>query len=100
MGAEDYIRRINKYFESTCKLIYAHFLFTTKRILEYDDAIGNGKFMNCTSRKEDDKLCLFSKQSLGPCGTGDYGYNEGKPCFYLKLNKVTINITIRPNNKI
>jgi len=30
----------------------------------------------------------FSKDDLGPCGMGSYGYDEGKPCIFLKLNKI------------
>merc|ERR1712156_884888 len=25
---------------------------------------------------------------LGPCGVRPYGYDQGKPCVYLKLNKI------------
>ena len=43
-------------------------------------------------KKEDDKVesfCRFDPEAeLGPCGTGNMGYDEGKPCVFLKLNKI------------
>jgi len=30
----------------------------------------------------------FDITTLGPCGKGNYGYDEGKPCIFLKLNKI------------
>jgi len=30
----------------------------------------------------------FTVADLGPCGEGKFGYNEGKPCIFLKLNKI------------
>ena len=30
----------------------------------------------------------FNLEQLGVCGSEPYGYDEGKPCVYLKLNKV------------
>jgi len=30
----------------------------------------------------------FDLSQLGACGTKPYGYEEGKPCVYLKLNKI------------
>lgn len=59
-------------------------------MLVYDEAKNNGLFMDCINGRMPEKLCLFKKEDLGPCGQGDYGYEERKPCFYLKLNKVTI----------
>lgn len=37
-----------------------------------------------------DKYCSFTREDLGPCGKNGYGYNEDKPCVYLKLNKVGV----------
>jgi sodium/potassium-transporting ATPase subunit beta len=34
------------------------------------------------------KFCKFPLELLGPCGTGDFGYDVGKPCIILKLNKI------------
>lgn len=34
------------------------------------------------------KFCKFTKDMLGPCGKDGYGYRDGKPCIYLKLNKM------------
>jgi len=30
----------------------------------------------------------FDPALLGPCGTPPYGFDQGKPCVYLKLNKI------------
>ena len=30
----------------------------------------------------------FTLDMLGPCGISPYGYNESRPCIYLKLNKI------------
>jgi len=30
----------------------------------------------------------FDIADLGPCGQGNYGYDQGKPCIFLKLNKI------------
>lgn len=33
--------------------------------------------------------CRFDpEEKLGACGSGDYGYSEGKPCVLVKLNRV------------
>ncbi|GJQ87074.1 nrv2 [Trypoxylus dichotomus] len=34
------------------------------------------------------KLCKFTKSMLGPCGEDGYGYKDGKPCIFLKLNNM------------
>jgi len=36
-----------------------------------------------------DQVCKFDVDAeLGPCAKGNYGYDLGKPCVYLKLNKI------------
>jgi sodium/potassium-transporting ATPase subunit beta len=36
-----------------------------------------------------DKTCKFiASAKLGPCGSGNFGYDKGKPCVILKLNKI------------
>ena len=37
----------------------------------------------------------FTLDMLGPCGISPYGYNESRPCIYLKLNKI-YNVTNTP----
>lgn len=32
--------------------------------------------------------CEFDFTTLGPCGQPPYGYKDGKPCIFLKLNKI------------
>lgn len=34
------------------------------------------------------KVCKFSAEKLGACGSAPFGYKEGKPCILVKLNKV------------
>eukprot|EP00088_Acartia_fossae_P007017 TRINITY_DN13257_c0_g1_i6.p1 TRINITY_DN13257_c0_g1~~TRINITY_DN13257_c0_g1_i6.p1 ORF type:complete len:321 (-),score=109.15 TRINITY_DN13257_c0_g1_i6:622-1584(-) len=36
----------------------------------------------------DGKVCKFDLSELGPCAKGNYGYDKGKPCVFLKLNKI------------
>jgi len=33
-------------------------------------------------------FCKFNPAMLGPCAKGNYGYNQGKPCVFIKLNKI------------
>lgn len=34
------------------------------------------------------EVCKFDLKELGPCAEGNYGYDKGKPCVFLKLNKI------------
>jgi len=43
---------------------------------------GNKTHPACTGEK------CFDVSQLGACGVKPYGYKEGKPCVYLKLNKI------------
>lgn len=55
-------------------------------------------FKNCTNGKvgmsqtfgpgEVNQACIFDKNLLGPCGQSPYGYDIGKPCILVKVNKV------------
>lgn len=59
--------------------------------IEYERAEHNHRehYVNCRrEQKTEGKSCLFSKKDLGPCGESDYGYDEGKPCIYFRLNKL------------
>lgn len=41
------------------------------------------------------KVCRFDLKDLVPCNwQNDYGYDEGRPCVLLKLNKVTTTCTL------
>ncbi|KAK9701901.1 Sodium / potassium ATPase beta chain [Popillia japonica] len=47
-------------------------------------------YVNCSDPtiNSKEKFCQFTKDMLGPCGKSGYGYPEGKPCIFLKLNKM------------
>jgi sodium/potassium-transporting ATPase subunit beta len=34
------------------------------------------------------QVCKFDLNQLGACAEGNYGYDKGKPCIFLKLNKI------------
>lgn len=34
------------------------------------------------------EACQFDLSLLGPCGEGNFGYDQGSPCVFLKLNKI------------
>jgi sodium/potassium-transporting ATPase subunit beta len=51
--------------------------------------------MSCTNanfveekKKQPNSFCKFDLKELKKCGKGNFGYNEGKPCILLKLNKI------------
>ena len=64
--------------------------------LAYKDAVENrdGKYQNCTKaeRMRKDLPCIVDLTSLGDCYKNStdfkYGYDEEKPCFFMKLNRV------------
>ncbi len=36
----------------------------------------------------EEEACRFRRSNLGPCSTGTYGYSDGMPCIYFKLNRI------------
>lgn len=44
------------------------------------------------SRPKGEKQCYFDLTKLGPCYSNSkdftYGYKDGAPCFYLRMNRV------------
>ena len=58
--------------------------------------IDNDAYENCSSdteRVKGSRPCSFNLTSLGECYNGtdegfQYGYDEGKPCIFFKMNKV------------
>ncbi|CAK8672290.1 sodium/potassium-transporting ATPase subunit beta-3-like [Clavelina lepadiformis] len=50
----------------------------------------NGKVQNYQNFAEGDiaRSCPFNTADLGPCGSGEFGYDEGKPCIYVKVNRI------------
>ena len=56
------------------------------------------KYQNCTEeeRKKNSKPCAFNLTTLGECYSPDndfkYGYDDGKPCIFFKMNKVSLSL--------
>jgi len=58
----------------------------------------NDRFMNCPkgnantqqtySGNDVAKACRFDVGTLGECSSGNYGYDEGKPCVLIKVNRI------------
>ena len=69
-----------------------YFLF-----LAYKEAVENkdGKYQNCTEgkREKGSKPCIMDLSALGECyntsSEFEYGYDEDKPCIFVKLNRVS-----------
>lgn len=65
--------------------------------LAYKDAVENqdGKYQNCTDdeREKGSQPCVMDLTSLGECYNSSsdfqYGYDEEKPCIFMKLNRVS-----------
>lgn len=63
--------------------------YVDRFLAKYEDTENSFRYTDCTrAKRKPGTLCLFQKNQLGPCGAGDYGYMDKKPCFYLKLNKL------------
>lgn len=69
-----------------------YFLF-----LAYKEAVENldDKYQNCTDdeREKGSKPCVMDLTSLGECYNNSagfqYGYDEEKPCIFMKMNRVS-----------
>lgn len=50
---------------------------------------GEKKFCNFNQTVGANKVCVVNVDNFGPCSkeTG-YGYQNGRPCIFLKLNKI------------
>ena len=66
--------------------------------LAYKEAAENkdGKYQNCTGdnkREKGSKPCIMDLDALGECYNTSsgfkYGYDEDKPCIFVKLNRVS-----------
>jgi len=54
----------------------------------YTDQEDNGA-VDCTGGGKDEKqACLFDTKQLDSCATAPYGFDDGKPCIFLKINRV------------
>ncbi|KAF2905831.1 hypothetical protein ILUMI_00337 [Ignelater luminosus] len=63
--------------------------YLNKYLKAYDEAEKNKhNYSNCENSKEEDKPCIFLRKHLGPCGAGEFGYPDKKPCIYIKINKL------------
>lgn len=45
---------------------------------------------DCTAENpsNEKEACKFDLATLGPCGQDGHGYDQGKPCIFLKLNRI------------
>ncbi|XP_043462812.1 sodium/potassium-transporting ATPase subunit beta-1-like [Leptopilina heterotoma] len=49
----------------------------------------NQQICNYDALPHQNKVCMFDVDTLGPCSYGQgYGFATGKPCVFLKLNKI------------
>lgn len=66
-------------------------------LLAYKEAAENndGKYQNCThdKREKGSKPCIMDLTALGECYDDNsdfqYGYDEDKPCIFVKMNRVS-----------
>jgi len=85
-------------FTKVLFIIFLHFQLNTPyyflQFAEYEnDAQVGENFIDCKLGRpvgQPGKVCRFNVDLMGPMCTWqkDYGYDEGKPCVLLKLNKV------------
>lgn len=62
---------------------------STEFLSKYDDDRQTGhKACSAGDGATDTQACKFDKPLLGPCASGNHGYDEGKPCIFLKLNRI------------
>jgi len=57
----------------------------------YKNATSEGKGKDCEGsgeKADKDHGCKVSLGTLKDCGKGNYGYDQGTPCIYLKLNRI------------
>lgn len=63
--------------------------------------MGNNSYnQNCTEekREKDSKPCAMDLTTLGECYSNEtdfeYGYDEGRPCIFFKMNKVSLSFNL------
>jgi len=60
----------------------------TRTFLEPYADVNQTGLSNCAAERKEGEVCKFPISKLGDCGKGNFGYDEGRPCIYLKLNKI------------
>jgi len=60
----------------------------TKTFLEPYANENQTDLIACGDNPPEGTVCKFPISRLGPCGKNNYGYDKGKPCIFLKLNKI------------
>ena len=66
---------------------------TTAFLEEYKNATAQNLGKQCEGAGEAGKAdkehgCKFPLSELGACGKGNFGYDSGTPCIFLKLNRI------------
>ena len=63
--------------------------------------MGNNSYnQNCTeeNREKGSKPCAMDLTTLGECYSNEtdfeYGYDEGRPCIFFKMNKVSLSFNL------
>lgn len=98
-----FVLKLHQYFSVflrkfyICNLIYfvdLHLQLDTHiwrfPITDYNDTEGR-KMKHCNSNqtRNPSDICVVNKADFGPCTAANgYGYPQGKPCIFLKLNKI------------
>jgi len=60
---------------------------TNEFLAEYKKVQSNG--IDCANKDlKEDEFCNFPLTNLGPCDSGNFGYDQGEPCILLKLNRI------------
>ena len=61
-----------------------------KFLEDYNNDTRNEGLKECTVEDgvKKEQACKVKLATLGPCGSGNYGYDQAKPCTFLKLNRI------------
>lgn len=77
-GYEDWAKRTQEFLDAS------YFKNVAEDCKKDTNCIEKGKAITRPSQQ----YYPFDKKDLGPCKGGNFGFDEGKPCILLKLNKI------------